>query len=405
MRDIDNKENRIKDILIRRILDELHAHLKEKNDIVESYIQIPKLSMTIIPNIAYEINNEEESIVYIYYRICSERLEEPIFLTSPGNGKNLEQAIKRSVFVFLSTTMEVLLEVFHCNYPHLQKETLNVEMEKKKYLFDVYISNLIEYTEKGITGKVYNEEMWNGIKEELREYLGKKKLYWIGLYGAKLYENMTIGEVSINNISCKNLNEKIEEVMRKKEKMDTKYFGMLQQYQQCICVMRKMKQYEPYPYTKEEIRTIVEETFLLLKQEKERKEGKEEIWTEYYKILMEKYGDKMLVTELLAFLPEICAQVKYIELDFSEKIGILKSGEQDVIFVYKTKITPYFWLEEKVAELYLSNQLDQSVFEHFVAMSDTKKKMEERKTEGQELELDTKIGASIVPVDREYMLR
>ena len=88
------------DILIWRVLNQLHENLTERNKIVDKTIVVPRWELTITIRNVQEVDNQGNSTIYIYYRIEHEMFQEPISTFSVGWGENMELAVNRAVFSF-----------------------------------------------------------------------------------------------------------------------------------------------------------------------------------------------------------------------------------------------------------------------------------------------------------------
>lgn len=388
------------DILIWRILNQLHENLTERNKIVDKTIVVPRWELTITIRNVQEVDNQGNSTIYIYYRIEHEMFQEPISTFSVGWGENMELAVNRAVFSFLATTMETVFDVFDPNYPRVK--TLEVEIDGETYGFDVYISDVLEHTGDGITGKIYEESMWDTIKNELKLYLGKKRFYWIWCEGGKVIGDVQYGNVRINNIDCRNLSKKIKSYMRTvEEDMPLDKYFKLQRYQQYICVLQNKKRYEPYPYTRKEIEDKVAYVFELIK------ENMEQSYDTLYDRLLGEFKDKNLAIEFIKLLPEICAELKNYDVTFPEKIGIKRQREEKVNWVYKTRITSYDWMREAVYDLDVKQGRGEEVIKKLVKESQLQREIDRRRGEVDIYDFGSNIymAPSVIEMDDDYKIR
>lgn len=302
---------------------------------------------------------QERVFVQIQYAIEHENFDEPVMEGLAGVGKTLRGAVAVSVYNFIS--------VAFCGFRKCvtgkSMTTFKTSFEGESHSWQVFDSCAAALNDKNDPDNKEMEkywEVWDVLKRYLPTYMGAKKSYWINVYCAKREDGVAIGEVRINNRSCRELSNLFSEAAAEFPE------GAMSSVKRFYYITQDEATYVPYPHTFEEVEAAVLKTLEILKECL-----KAERYYEYQKKVFEAIEDQSLAAELLAFIPEICARGAYNDVGYAEFIGIRRPSDKEMEMVSLSQVTSYYWVEKALLNALKSEAIDKDLYMTCITLSGT----------------------------------
>lgn len=367
--------------------------IAEETIVEEDCVRIPELNAVVKVRVSDIKHANDKCMVHVYYTIEHPDFDEPVLEGLAGVGKTLKGAAALSVYNFVT----IAFCGFRKSITGKYMTDFESEFQGKKHEWHVsdscaeLLNDGNDDPESEILMKYW--EVWEVLKKHMPDYVGNKKKYWINVYCAKREDGVTIGEVRINNRPCRELCS-----IFSKAAQDFPEDGTLKSLKRFYYITQDDSTYEPYPYTREQVEEFTLKTLDILDEC-----VKTEHFNEYQKKAKEAINDENLSTEILAFIPEICARGAYSEVGFADYIGIKRPDTKGMELINMTQITSYYWIEACLANALVSKRLSQDLYMTCVSISSTFRAVGELKKQnpGKDLSQEDLCFAVAVPADYE----
>lgn len=318
-----------------------------------------KVKVRVMQILREKENESDRCFVQIQYMIEHEMFDEPVMEGLAGVGKTLRGAVAVSVYNFIS--------VAFCGFRKCvtgrSMTSFHTTFQGKSHSWKVFDSCATALNDKNDPDNKEMEkywEVWDVLKRYLPNYMGAKKAYWINVYCARREDGVAIGEVRINNRSCRELCNLFSEAAMEFPE------GVLSSVKRFYYITQEDSTYEPYPHTYEEVEACVLKTLDIL-----RECVKAERYHEYHKKVFEAFEDKSLASELLAFIPEICARGAYNDVGYAEYIGVRRPSDSEMELVSLSQFTSYYWIEKALLNALKNEKLDKDLYMTCISLSGT----------------------------------
>lgn len=199
-------------------------------------------------------------------------------------------------------------------------------------------------------------DYWSIIRDDIIARMGNQKIYAVRIFVAKSGDNCT-GECRINDVVIKGIGEKLKELARPWKSVT---YGSHKQY---FIFWQDDSTYIKYPNTFDDIRHGVRLAVDTLAEMKDDDDFY--LLTERLEL---KGVEPILAEELTMFLPELCAEYAFNELNIMESLTfIMRNGEK--VGVYMAQHSSYYPIQEALHDIIYNQQISQRVYEWFILQS------------------------------------
>ena len=310
---------------LETILKTLHECLTTSTTISDGKLICSDWNIIIRPEVE---DLTDRSAVLNFHLDCPD-WDEALFECCAGLGQDRKSAVGSAVGSFMFAFMHGI-DAMQNNIDPVQIES---EFAGKTHNWRVYRSNIV-----GMGDKVEPdfERFWNALKNGIIKRLGNQRMTYVKVYacksvGADGSENIT-GECRVNDVPSDELSAIVAEIADKFEVTNfssQKMFFFIRQDSQTLL---------PYPYRMNKLSALLEKVETAL--DLFNKCSSEEQYNRLTADMVEALGDPTLAEECFAFLPEICAERAFGDIQFSEQVQIAGNGE--TITVYKNQLSDFF---------------------------------------------------------------
>lgn len=314
---------------MQRVLESLHGCLETKDEIKDGKIFCPEWDITITP----EIDQLEDRMAVLNFYINCPDWEEPLFECCAGMGRDADTAVGMAVSSFLFAFMQGIAA--------MQREENGVPLESKfngnTHRWSVYKSNVVG------TGESTSDDVnsitniyWDLLKEHIAKRLGNQKMCYVKIYAAKAVgadgEQIT-GECRINDVPSAELGALVGEIAAK---WNVAQFSSQKQF---FFIKQDPATLLPCPYSVNKINVLREKVRTAL--EMYNSIQTQEDYDNLPDKLLAALGDETLVEECCSFLPEICAEHAFGQIQFSEEVQFFVPNKP-IVSIYKNQLADFY---------------------------------------------------------------
>ena len=327
------------------LIENIKEMIGEESEIRDNTLFIPEYSLSIRP----QITKSDSNMAVINYYLYSENWDREIFECSASMGENRKQALSLAEQGFIFGIMSGIKYMMKDEFFKEIKTEFNGSHSWKMYSSDIVAMGDVPET-------INPSEIWGIIENEIPKYLGNQKISYIKVFAAKNKDDIT-GECRINDEPIKELGELIAQYI---SKWNTENFGLKKQF---FFAVQDDKTYIPYPYTEEQIEKFVLETADMFEKVETEKDLDD---------MLQNFGDKIgdydLAEELMGFIPEICAERAFPNINYPEKV-IIYMGENKKIEVNKSQIASYYMIKKAVNHMIDHGHILKELYHKFIGIS------------------------------------
>lgn len=368
----------------------LHKKLGVRDIVKGDSLYCPEWEMTLTPKVV-ELT-ERQATLNIF--INSPKWGNELFECASALGKDSEQAIGMACGSFLFSFIQGLGKMERDEDP----EYIKTELAGKKHEWKVYKSDLVGLGESVATYVDSPDFYWRLLKDDIIKRLGNQKLCYVKIYVAKT-DTQVIGECRIDDVK----NEELSEIVAQSAtSWDIAQFAS-----------QKM-----FFFIKQQSGTVIPSDYLgsagfeiLMGKVKTAMELFSECDTdEQYDSLIsrtaQKIGDRVLAEECLSFIPEICAENAFHEINYSEILDIMPEG-QEKISCYKNQLSDYYLIQRAVLTLLSSGVFGENtndIYRKYIEYSAIGHAVSSILQKGSKLD-NIKMTALIFNVSKDFIIR
>ena len=327
------------------LIENIKEMIGEESEIRDNTLFIPEYSLSIRP----QITKSDSNMAVINYYLYSENWDREIFECSASMGENRKQALSLAEQGFIFGIMSGIKYMMKDEFFKEIKTEFNGSHSWKMYSSDIVAMGDVPET-------INPSEIWGIIENEIPKYLGNQKISYIKVFAAKNKDDIT-GECRINDEPIKELGELIAQYI---SKWNTENFGLKKQF---FFAVQDDKTYIPYPYTEEQIEKFVLETADMFEKVETEKDLDD---------MLQNFGDKIgdydLAEELMGFIPEICAERAFPNINYPEKV-IIYMGEDKKLEVNKSQIASYYMIKKAVNHMIDHGHIMKELYHKFIGIS------------------------------------
>ena len=327
------------------LIENIKEMIGKESEIRDNTLFIPEYSLSIRP----QITKSDSNMAVINYYLYSENWDREIFECSASMGENRKQALSLAEQGFIFGIMSGIKYMMKDEFFKEIKTEFNGSHSWKMYSSDIVAMGDVPET-------INPSEIWGIIENEIPKYLGNQKISYIKVFAAKNKDDIT-GECRINDEPIKELGELIAQYI---SKWNTENFGLKKQF---FFAVQDDKTYIPYPYTEEQIEKFVLETADMFEKVETEKDLDD---------MLQNFGDKIgdydLAEELMGFIPEICAERAFPNINYPEKV-IIYIGENKKIEVNKSQIASYYMIKKAVNHMIDHGHIMKELYHKFIGIS------------------------------------
>ena len=321
------------------------VYFDKETVIMDNTLFVPTYSLSIRPNVVKADGN----MAVINYNLYSEKWDREIFECSASLGIDKKQAIGMAEGSFWFGLMSGIKFMMNDEYFAEIKTEFNGKHRWKLYSSDIVgMGDIPETTD--------SKEIWRILENEIPKYLGNQKLSYIKVFAAKNGGDIT-GECRINDEPIKELGELVAQYAGA---WDTKNFGSKKQF---FFALQEDETYTPYPYDKEQIEKFVLEAAYMFEKCETEKDVDDMLVT-----LGEKIGDYDLAEELMNFLPEICAERAFPNINYPEKIAVY-IGNNKHFEINKSQLASYYMIKKSINHLIDHGHILKDLYFKYISIS------------------------------------
>lgn len=327
------------------LIENIKEMIGEESEIRDNTLFIPEYSLSIRP----QITKSDSNMAVINYYLYSENWDREIFECSASMGENRKQALSLAEQGFIFGIMSGIKYMMKDEFFKEIKTEFNGSHSWKMYSSDIVAMGDVPETTNP-------SEIWKIIENEIPKYLGNQKISYIKVFAAKNKDDIT-GECRINDEPIKELGELIAQYI---SKWNTENFGLKKQF---FFAVQDDKTYIPYPYTEEQIEKFVLETADMFEKVETEKDLDD---------MLQNFGDKIgdydLAEELMGFIPEICAERAFPNINYPEKV-IIYMGENKKIEINKSQLASYYMIKKAVNHMIDHGHIMKELYHKFISIS------------------------------------
>lgn len=317
----------------------------EESEIRDNTLFIPEFSLSIRPNVV----KSDNTMAVINYYLYSEKWDREIFECSASLGADKKHSLSMAEGSFIFGLMTGIRYMMNNEFFKEIETEFNGKHSWKMYSSDIVGIGDIPDTKD-------SRELWKLIEDKITEYLGNQKISYIKVFAAKNKEQIT-GECRINDEPIKELGEIVSEYA---SKWNTNYFGSKKQF---FFAVQNDETYMPYPYDDEQMEKFVLEASDLL----DRCETEEDLDNMLLN-LSEKIDDRDLAEELMNFIPEICAERGFPNINYPEKITIY-IGKDKILDINKSQLASYYMIKKAVNHMIDHGHILKDLYFKYIGIS------------------------------------
>lgn len=315
----------------------LSETLEIENRIEDRRIYCPDFDMTIAPRII-KLSPQNAVLNFIVY---SPKWGNEMREQSSGIGGNTAEAVNVAVSSFVYSFVDGLIKMDKGESADNKDTDTEIAtiFGGKTHKWRAYFSDVVTIGDAPDVGGAYY--YWNMLKKQILKRLGNQKVCCVRVYLDRVKGDIT-GECRIDNqLSIELCMELVKEVAKWKPKgfASHKAYFFIRQDEETLL---------PYPYLGEEGKRS------LRKKVKTAAEMLYSTKPEEYDGLLSKMktalGDDTLAEECFSFIPELCAESAFNDVNFSETIDI-ESEDKGARTVYKSQLADYKLITETLFDL------------------------------------------------------
>lgn len=376
---------------LQDVLDTLNRCLNTPTKIVGDKVICTDWNIEIAPEIE---NSDERSTVLNFYLNCPD-WDEPLFECCAAVANDQKTSVGSAVGSFMFAFMDGIALMME-NGDHAPIES---EFAGKKHSWKVFRSNTVGMGEEvEIESKTFTDALMDGIIKRL----GNQRMTYVKVYAAKAIgrdgsENVT-GECRVNDVPSEELSAIVYDIAAKwdvKQFTSQKLFFFIRQDSQTLL---------PYPYRMNKIPELREKVKTAL--ELFNKCDSEEKYDSLVSDIAVALGDGTLAEECFAFLPEICAERAFNQIQFSEQLMFSPKGKETVT-LYKNQLADFFPLGNIMFGIFDSGYFGEQtndLYRKLIGLSAIGSSVSSLLEQGKKLE-DCKMTALIFNVSSKFELR
>lgn len=376
---------------MKDILDTLNKCLTTPTEIREERIICTDWNISISPEIE---NLDDRSAVLNFYLNCPD-WDEPLFECCASVAGDPKTAVGTA----LSSFMFAFMDGIGCMMTNNNSVPIESEFNGVKHSWKLYRSNIVGLGES--VDPDY-ESYWNALKDEIIKRLGNQRMTYVKVYGAKAIGadgscNIT-GECRVNDVPSEELGAIVHDIAAKwdiKQFTSQKLFFFIRQDSSTLL---------PYPYRMNKIPELREKVKKAL--EVLNRCDNEEQYNRLVPDITEAIGDYTLAEECFGFLPEICAERAFNQIQYSEQITFAPEGKESLT-LYKNQLADYYPLGNLMFGIFDSGYFgDQTndLYKKLIAISAIYGSVSKMLDNGSKLE-DVRLTALIYNVSEKFEIR
>jgi hypothetical protein len=338
------------------VLETLYQQHEREGVVVEGdVLRFPGMGVGVRPEIAELTDNK----AIIYLHVNCDQWDRELFECSAGFGDSQENAIKWALFSFTAGFMReikiVMRESFGCPEVHCD---CGANPQPLTSQYNGHEHRWIAYASDGIgLGKSTGEQppFWDTVRDGVAARLGNQKIAWVKLYGAKVGDEAT-GECRINDEAIPALSGQLQGLVQAWEPTEA---GSMRSYKQFIFLVQEDDTRRPYPYTMAQIQAHTRTALRMFSGFDDR-----DRWAD---AVGKAIGDKDLAAEICAYVPELCAQNSFADIEYGESVVVRAAGwEREV---YLTQLPAYYAVKAALYDAFRSGDVTNEMYRDFIGLS------------------------------------
>lgn len=359
---------------LKDILATLDNCLQTPTEIRDDKIYCTDWNIEITPEIE---DLSDRNAVLNFYLNCPD-WDEPLFECCAALGGDAKTAVGGAVGSFMFAFMDGI-EAMQDNRDAIP---VTSEYAGNEHRWSVYRSNIVgmgDHIEPDF------EQYWNALKDGIIKRLGNQRMTYVKVYACKAIgadgENIT-GECRVNDVPSAELSALVSEIA---EKFDVKSFCSQKMF---FFIKQDSQTLLPYPYRMNKIPALREKVKTAL--ELFNKCSSEEEYNELLPNMIEALDDGPLAEECFSFLPEICAERAFGQIQFSEQVQFAVNGDTVKIeTVYKNQLADFYPLGNLMFQIFDSGYFGEQtndLYRKLIGISAIGSSVSRLMDEGKELE-------------------
>ncbi len=274
-------------------------------------------------------SSDNRSAIINFYLNCPD-WDEPLFECCAAMGSDQKTAVGSAVGSFLFAFMNGIAAM----EDNLEPTPVESEFAGKSHKWNVYTSDIVGM---GENIPLDHKQYWDALKDGIIKRLGNQRMTYVKVYACKAIgadgkENIT-GECRVNDVPSEELGAVVYDIAAK---FDVKQFCSQKQF---FFIKQDSQTLLPYPYRMNKITELREKVRMALEifEKCETDEQYDALPGEIAAALR----DAPLAEECFAFLPEICAERAFSEIQYSEQAQFAIGGSEPVT-AYKSQLADFY---------------------------------------------------------------
>jgi len=266
----------------------------------------------------------ESKQVLVNFFISCPHWDRTIVESCSGIGEDVNTAFGMAMGSFIFGVLEGIRIMLVEKKPNRIVESRFID---EPHSWDLYLSDVVGMGKN--TAAVDSFTFWDLLQDEILKRIGNQKFCYVKVYGAK-YTGGSVGECRINDVPSVELGDKVKALV------DTWGKTEFNSRKQFFFLCQNEETFKPFPYNENQMIEYTKKGSSVFRQCL----AGNKLDLNYRTLIANEVQDVSLAEEISSFLPEMCAENFYSELQFSDEIVINFNGKSYA--VYKTQIASYY---------------------------------------------------------------
>ena len=290
------------------VLEMMHDKYKESIMKNES-IYFEEYDLSVGVNIVSLRDEKDRCMAEMVFTAVHPFFDEELVEICAGLGKDVKSALIMGTESFCSGVLQFILGALKCQ----SEETMTADIAGEKHIFRVpCVRGTFNVGDK-FMGE--GHDILELIYDDIPQYIGKKKAYWIKLFAGWTTDQLSC-EVRINGAFMSELTNKLREKVKKTQD----HSGYVSE-KQFILLIQSDETYVPCPYTKSDVKKLTYDAI-----ERIKTIDSQEKCNNVLSGIMNECKDRSLGREIVMFVPEIfCSAI----LGLRDSDGIIAVNVDD----------------------------------------------------------------------------
>lgn len=307
--------------------------------------------------------------------------DEAMVISIAGTGRSADEALQNAANQYASAYLPAILKAFDGG-----RQSIEADIPGNVHRFAIPDSRPVLHTGEGDP-----VELWRLIAAEMPHYIGTKRAYWIEMT-ASAVNGRADAEVRVNGAVCHRLSDILFEDLTKRSAGAAGYCSD----KQLVMLLQHADTVTECPYDKQRVGDLTFRAFRLMQNIRDEKTMRAT-----QRDILALTAVRPLAEELLAFLPEITAQ---LVVQYRDNDGLIAMPEHGAHFrLNRTQVRSYGYIEDALIQYLRKQQPERREINQVLAASAKFHAVAEAMKKGVKLE-DFRVSELAYKVGEDYLV-